>query len=187
MNTPTRKIDYQWLEKWSSFLADKRVLELGCGTGIDTHILAGMAATVVACDLEPGGGLPPAAQAVVLDFTERLPFEKAFDVVIASLSLHYFDWVTTEKIVAEIYRVLVPGGFLLCRLNSDKDVNYGARGFSELEPGLMDVDGISKRFFNEASIRRLFSGRWKILELEHKAIDRFQKTKYVWEFGAVVG
>lgn len=185
MHKSTSKEDYQWIDKWSSLVSDKRVLELGCGSGIDTHAIAGMASTVVACGINPGGGLPAMAQVLELDYREPMPFAKEFDVVVASLSLHYFDWATTEKIVTEISRVLVSGSFLLYRLNSDKDINYGASGFSELEPGLMDVEGTPKRFFDKASIHQLFSAHWYLTELEHKAIDRYEKPKYVWEFGAV--
>jgi SAM-dependent methyltransferase len=114
-----------------------------------------------------------------------LPFGSEFDVVVASLSLHYFDWITTKNIVAEISRVLVDDGFLLCRVNSNQDINYGARGYPKLESGLFDVGGMSKRFFDKTSILDLFSGDWTFIDLEHKSIDRYQQTKTVWELGAV--
>jgi SAM-dependent methyltransferase len=185
MHKSRSRADHQWLEKWSSHISGRKVLELGCGSGLDTHAIADRASAVVACDKRPGDKLPPIAQVFELDYSEPLPFAKEFDVVVASLSLHYFDWATTERIVTEIARVLVTGGFLLCRVNSDKDANYGAERYPELEPGLLDVKGMPKRFFDEASIGQLFSGHWELTELEHKAIDRYQKTKYVWEFGAV--
>lgn len=185
MHKPEEKSDYQWLDNWSSRLVKKRVLELGSGSGIDTAAIAKLAGAVVACDLAPGVELSSVATVIELDHSEPLPFNREFDVVIASLSLHYFDWVTTKNIVAEISRVLIGGGFLLCRVNSDEDINYGARGYPQLEPGLYDVDGTSKRFFDKASILELFSGHWALTDLEHKSIDRYQKSKYVWEFGAV--
>jgi SAM-dependent methyltransferase len=177
--------DYQWLEKWSSHIWGKRVLELGCGSGIDTRSIARLASTVVACDLEPGSELSLTVQVLELDYSKSLPFKKEFDVVVASLSLHYFDWKTTERIVAEIARVLVTGGILLCRVNSNEDINYGAQKYPELESGLLNVEGMPKRFFVKSNILQLFSGNWVLTELEHKSIDRYPKTKYVWEFGAV--
>jgi SAM-dependent methyltransferase len=177
--------DYQWLEKWSSHISGKKVLELGCGGGIDTRSIADLASAVVACDLKPGSEFSLTVQVLELDYSKPLPFKKEFDVVIASLSLHYFDWKTTEGIVAEVARVLVTGGILLCRVNSNEDINYGAQESPELEPGLLNVEGMPKRFFDKQSILQLFSGHWVLTELEHNSIDRYPKTKYVWEFGAV--
>jgi hypothetical protein len=53
--------------------------------------------------------------------------------MIADLSLHYFSWDETKKIVNEIKRVLKEDGFLLVRVNSVNDTNYGAgKGISSL-------------------------------------------------------
>lgn len=177
--------DYQWLDKWSSYISGKKVLELGCGSGIDTRSVSDLASSVVACDLKPGSKFPLNVEVLELDYSKPLPFKKEFDVVIASLSLHYFDGKTTQGIVAEIARVLMVGGILLCRLNSSEDINYGARESPALETGLVNVGGTAKRFFDKSSILELFAGHWAFIELQHKSIDRYTKTKHVWEFGVV--
>lgn len=179
------KSDHQWLHKWSSHISGKRVLELGCGSGTDTDSIANLTDSLVTCDVRPAEGLKKTACGLILDHSRPLPFEKSFDVVVASLCLHYFDWTTTENIIVEISRILVNKGVLLCRLNSDQDINYGARGFPEIEPGLFDVNGADKRFFDQQSIVRLFTGHWQLTELHHKSIDRYRMSKSIWEFGAI--
>ena len=82
------------------------------------------------------------------DMTEGFPFEAgAADVVIADLCLHYFDDAEMADIIGEIGRVLVPGGRLICRVNSDKDINHGAGQGEEIQRGLFLKDGVKKRFF----------------------------------------
>ncbi len=181
----TKKSDDNWLDKWSPQLKEKRVLELGCGQGLDTLIIAKEARSVVACDTNPVLSTDDRVSVLALDHSKSLPFRSdKFDVVIASLCLHYFCWHKTEDIVREISRVLTNEGLLICRLNSEEDVNYGATGYPEIESGLYDVSGSSKRFFSKNDVLKLFSSHWLICELQHKSIDRYQHPKFVWELGA---
>lgn len=54
-------------------------------------------------------------------------------------------------------------GILLVQLNSTKDVNHGAVGHEEIEPGFYLVNGERKRFFDQDSIDTLLrlAGRFK--------------------------
>lgn len=179
------KTDYKWLDPWSSNLKGKEVLELGCGSGIDTDAIAKYTKTIVACDLEPPQKKVKGISIMQVDHSEVLPFEdNKYDVVVASLCLHYFSWSVTEAIIGEISRVLKPQGLLMCRLNSNKDFNYGAVGHPQLESGLYSVEGRSKRFFSLTDIEMLFPLQWKVMRLEEKSIDRYDKEKFIWEFGA---
>ena len=73
---------------------------------------------------------------------------------------------------------------MLCRVNSFKDENYGAAGYPEIESGLYEVNGEQKRFFTKREIKLLWS-QWFVLgEILHKDIDRYEKTKFVYEFSA---
>ncbi len=180
------KSDYQWLEHWSESLKNKVVLELGCGSGIDTRIISQLASEVVACDLAPPTTIEGALRVLKMDHSEQLPFDNnSFDVVVASLCLHYFTWSTTHSIVNEISRVLKNSGVLICRVNSEDDINYGAKGNPEIESGLYSVNGQTKRFFAESDVYNLFSTPWKLGDLEKKSIDRYENEKVVWEFMAV--
>ena len=180
------KSDHNWLDEWASHLRGKRVLELGCGQGADTSLISGWAESLIACDLKPHSAPQNKAKIIELDHSKSLPFISGeFDVVVASLCLHYFLWADTENIIKNISRVLAKEGILICRLNSDQDFNYGAVGHPEIEPGLYDVNGASKRFFSQSDIHSLFGGRWRLRVLQHKTIDRYEKPKSVWELGAV--
>ena len=175
------KHDHNWLVPFTEILEGKVILELGCGSGIDTTVLSNYAETLVSGDIAP----KPESQGtvLVLDHSKELPFKNAsFDIVVASLCLHYFKLDKTKEIIAEISRVLKPQGSFICRLNSYKDENYGSVGYPEIEPGLYDVNGEQKRFFQEQEIRSLWEQEYSLKAISHKTIDRYQKAKWVYEF-----
>jgi len=179
-------IDYKWLAKWAPYLRGKAVLELGCGQGIDTQVISSWAESLVACDLNPDTIQEKNVTTIKVDHSKALPFSGGeFDVVVASLCLHYFSWDNTQRIIKDISRVLANKGVLICRLNSDQDSNYGAIGYPEIEPGLFEVDGVLKRFFSERDVLDVFNDRWKIIEIQHKTIDRYELPKSIWEFALV--
>lgn len=179
------KSDKRWLEKYSDALQGRTALELGCGPGIDSVAIAGYTDFLVSGDLSPRS-IPNSSNPVIsLDHARPLPFgDASFDVVIASLCLHYFPIDTLREINNEIARVLKPIGLFICRLNSYKDTHYGATGYPEIEPGLYSVNGQQKRFFHESEIRDLWSGDYRIHEITFNAIDRYRYTKYIYEFSA---
>ena len=94
-------------------------------------------------------------------------------------------------IVAEIGRVLALGGRLICRVNSDKDINHGAGQGEEIQRGLFLKDGMKKRFFDEELIRVCFEGmeigigigiEMEIGEIQECVCTKYPKEKVVWEF-----
>ncbi|MCQ3829277.1 class I SAM-dependent methyltransferase [Microbulbifer elongatus] len=175
------KSDYKWLDSWLKEIKGKSVLELGAGTGIDTKILRSIASSLIATDLVRNDLL----NIEELDHSERLPYESnSFEVVVASLCLHYFDWIKTEEVVSEIYRVLTPGGILIGRVNSKKDANYGATGYPEIESNLFIVNNQAKRFFDKTDLCRLFSEKWDFTYFGEKTIDRYSMPKTILEFRA---
>jgi SAM-dependent methyltransferase len=177
------KTDYIWLDKWAGRLRNKTVLELGCGQGIDTACISAVSKKVTATDLKPYDN----SKVMQLDHSSKFPFDDgSFDVVIASLCLHYFTHSKTVEIIKEISRILVKGGLIICRINSTMDHNYGAIGYPEIEKNTYSVHGRTKRFYEKQEIEEIFSYPWELLSLEHKEIDRYEKLKYVWEFGAII-
>ena len=120
-----------------------------------------------------------------IDIRSGLNFpSNSFDVVLASLSLHYFTFIEMQYILKELKRVLKKNSMMIIRVNSVNDKNYGSKGYPEIEHHLFDVEGESKRFFNKEDIFYIFGDGWKICNLEEKTIDRFYKPKVVWEFVA---
>lgn len=110
-----------------------------------------------------------------------LPFEnKSFSVVIADLCLHYFRWEDTVKIVGEISSVLKDDGFLLCRVNSTKDVHYGAGQGDLIENNYYAVHGKTKRFFDSKQIESIFN-TWKTQYICECQMLRYEHPKILWE------
>ncbi len=98
-----------------------RALDLGCGAGHLGFALAPLVGALVALDPSPGMLAQVAEQArsrglgnleTVRGGAERLPFADAsFDLVATRYSAHH--WTDLDAAMAELRRVLVPGGHLL--------------------------------------------------------------------------
>lgn len=183
--------DDPWLDPWLPLLraraAGRPVLELGCGSGHDTATLLCAGLSVVALDrsadaIESARERAPGARLQVQDLLDPWPVITASaGAVVASLSLHYFPWDTTEQLVARIHQTLRPGGLLLCRLNSTEDHHFGASGHPVIAPHYHRVDGQPKRFFDRADVERLFTAGWRTLSLRASTIHRYAKPKQIWE------
>jgi SAM-dependent methyltransferase len=180
-----------WLSRWLPLLRERAgsglVLEIGCGHGDDTAVLAGAGLNVHAFDLSRvAAGVTkvrvPSANVECRDIREPFPDQaRNLGVVVASLSLHYFAWSETQTLVHRIRSTLRPRGILLCRLNSTQDHNFGASGHPELEPNFFFVKGEPKRFFDETSVKSLFAQGWNQLSLEHFVTGKYIKPKALWE------
>lgn len=180
-----------WLQRWLPLAVqhagDKPVLEIGCGHGDDTAVLAGAGLRVIAFDLSRMAVAAarmrvPSASIECRDI--RSPFPAAatdVGLVVASLSLHYFPWAETVAIFRRIHEALRPGGLFLCRLNSTEDRHFGAIGHPEIEPDFYMVDGEPKRFFDARSIAALFAKGWKVASQEHFVTRKYLKAKALWE------
>jgi SAM-dependent methyltransferase len=150
-----------WLEGHAcAFFPGQKVLELGCGLGADAAELTARGLEVSALDLSydrvsVAARNVPAARFIVADLTQGLPFRShSVDLVVASLSLHYFDRRATALIISEIARVLREDGIILCRTNMvGERIALWGQGvehevdFFEVEPGRF------KRFFSTESLR----------------------------------
>ncbi|MGA8845029.1 MAG: class I SAM-dependent methyltransferase [Nocardioides sp.] len=98
-------------------VAGLEVLDAGCGSGPLSAALHAKGAIVSGFDLSPAmvelarERLGQGADVRVADLGGPLPYpDNAFDLVVASLSLHYVkDWASA---LAELRRVLKPGGRL---------------------------------------------------------------------------
>jgi SAM-dependent methyltransferase len=95
----------------------ERVLDLGCTAGAVTHFLTTHGSETVGVDLEPlaisrGRELFPELELHVADVAD-LPFEnETFDKAVAADLVEHLDERTLERMLAEAYRVLRPGGTL---------------------------------------------------------------------------
>ncbi len=101
---------------------DHRVLDVGCGTGNLLLALARRHPGVAATGIDPDErALARArrklgARPVRLDrgFVEELPYpDGSFDRVLSTLMFHHLEDDAKDRMLAEVRRVLVPGGLLL--------------------------------------------------------------------------
>jgi SAM-dependent methyltransferase len=181
-----------WLDKHSRILEKSKglpIIDLGCGLGNDSLYLSEHGFQVVSCDISEAAldnvkEIIPDANTLQVDMLKGLPFESASAaVIVCDLSLHYFYWNDTVNIVNDINRVLTNDGYLLCRLNSTKDFNYGAGQGVLLEENYYFVNGNTKRFFTREQIERLFCS-WDMQYLSEYQMDRYQSPKILWEIAA---
>lgn len=180
-----------WLQRWLPLISDRAgsgpVLELGCGAGEDSAVLAGTGVDLVALDLSEESvatarDCVPSARFFVQDLRDPFPLgDERASVVVASLSLHYFPWVETLRLVARIRDTLNDSGILLCRLNSKNDHNFGASGHPSLDENYYSVHGESKRFFDQSSVEHLFQSGWNMLSLEEMITHKYAMPKSIWE------
>lgn len=182
-----------WLDPFRDQLmrsAGIPILDLGCGAGNDTLYLTEHGFSVIACDqsqeaLHRVNELVPGADTLQIDLLEPLPFaSESAQVAVADLSLHYFTWADTLRIVSEIRRVLKPSGMLLSRFNSTRDVEYGAGLGKLIEPNYYVWNGKKKRFFESAHLEQLFQQDWAVTLLEEQMLHRYGKPKVVWVLAA---
>ncbi len=178
-----------WLDKYAAILAESKsipIIDLGCGFGNDTLYLHERGYSVISCDfsreaLKRLEYFIDKPVTLLFDMKERLPFEnQSAKIVIADLSLHYFSWQETLEIVAEIKRVLKKDGYLLARVNSVKDTNYGAAQGVVIEENYYDVDGKFKRFFNKVQLEELFRA-WEVKYINEYEMGRYTNAKILWE------
>lgn len=154
-----------WLDDYKDDL-DKHsgsiILDLGCGIGADTAYLIERGYKVLSADysreaLSSIHEHIPGSEVMCVDMNQPLPFSNnSFSVVVADISLHYFDLATTISIMEEIKRILKPRGILLARVSSMNDVYYGAGSGMEIEERFYDHGSYAQRYFNEEDIKRFF-------------------------------
>jgi SAM-dependent methyltransferase len=152
-------------------LADRRVLELGAGTGLATRGLVEAGADVVATDLGPRmlarlhRELPDVPVAV--GRAEALPL--ADDVVDGVCAAQAWHWVDVAAAAAQVARVLRPGGWLAVWWN-EVDPAAGTPGFRRAW-----ADQQARLEAANPRYRRGYRDRDYLLELD--ATGRFREVR----------
>ncbi len=190
LNWGTEKPKYDdWLDKYLDFLNESKdipIIDLGCGFGNDTLYLTERGFQVISCDysieaLNRLKSFIEKPETIFLNMLDGLPFKDNIAcVLIADLSIHYFSWNDTNKIINDISRVLLKSGYFICRVNSVKDMNHGAGQGIEIEDDFYNINGKFKRFFDKEQILKLFNN-WEIITLKEYEMNRYKDPKIVWE------
>ena len=110
-----------WLDEYKEILEsnkDNEILDLGCGIGADTLYLIERGYNVLSCDfsneaLKSIQDNIPNSKTLYLDMMKKFPIkDNTYSLIIADLSLHYFDNETTIHIMREILATLCSLGFV---------------------------------------------------------------------------
>lgn len=179
----------EWFNKYTSLLnKEDKILELGCGRAYTSiYLLNKGYQNIIATDFSKEvinilNKEQPNLKTMNIDITKRLPFnDNEVNVIIADLSLHYFNKEQTKEIINEIKRVLAPGGYLIGRVNSANDKYHIPTDALTLEENFYYDGKIYKKFFIQDDFQELFAN-FKIIFLKEKHIDRYEKPKTLWEF-----
>ena len=156
-----------------------RILDLGCGEGLDAVFFASHDYDVVGVDFsvtaarsarEDSRHLERRVQFVVADMSKgALPFvEKSFDVAFSHLGLHYFDDAKTTQVFAEIRRVLAPDGIFAFSVKSVHDPQYGQG--TQIGRSMYLLDGHLRHFFDVHYVRRKIRS-FQVLDIQETAGD----------------
>lgn len=172
-----------WLDEYKNILEDNKkneILDLGCGIGADTLYLIERGYNVLSCDfsneaLKSIQKNIPNSKTLYLDMMKRLPIkDNTYSLIIADLSLHYFDNETTIHIMSEIKRILKNNGILLSRVASVNDFNFGAGIGEQLEKNYYFEGDYTKRFFDTEDVIKYF-GIIGSVEMEETSMIRSEE------------
>jgi len=162
----------------------QRVLDLGCGSGRHVIPLARAGFSVFGFDNSPHGLLlvkedlvkeQMEAQLQIGDFRDPLPYrDKSFDAVLSIQVIHHAETRTIQRVVAEIERLLVPGGLLF--LTVPKYQNQ-ATTFRQIEERTFVPEdgrekGVPHHYFDETELRQLL-GRFDIFSFTVDRADHY--------------
>lgn len=104
------------IDRWIDFSPNARILDVGCGTGSNVKALsahgraAGLDLSPIALELACRRNLPDLVQGSSLS----LPCASHSFELVTTFDVLYHRWITDDvAAIAELYRVLRPGGWLL--------------------------------------------------------------------------
>jgi ubiquinone/menaquinone biosynthesis C-methylase UbiE len=162
---------------WLDDVAEKRVLDLGCGHGMAAVVLARRGAMVTACDLSPGYVAEARRRAnaneAIIDFSvadgQSLPFaDNMFEAIWGHAILHHLDVFTAAR---EIRRVLQPGGIaVFCEPWDGNPLVRWLRQWrrhTQDERALLPNDiSILKREFDRVIVEKYQLGRYVVIKMQ---------------------
>lgn len=183
---------YYYLDRWRAS-GKSRLLDLGCGLGRHALLFAASGFDVDAIDLSPSAveslrrlaqerGLAVRAQ---VGDTHNLPYpDGAFDAVLAYHVISHTDSEGILAVVAEIKRVLAPGGEFFVTLCSKCSSAYRDSGYPVVDENTIlktqePEAGIPHYHTDTAGVRRLFQDS-EIINLRHieDIFDTFSSYHY---------
>lgn len=150
----------------------KTLLDLGCGTGVDSIFFAQQDLDVTAVDFSETGldHLQKAAKKSNLNniHTAQMDFQNldfppnSFDVIYSHLTLHYFNDKTTSDIFDNLYGLLKEQGLFFIKCKSVDDSLYG-KG-EKIEKDMFILNDHVRHFFSIDYMKKKLHN-FKIIEV----------------------
>lgn len=186
-----------WLDDYKEDLdkhKNTKFLDLGCGIGPDTLYLIERGYKVISVDYSEEAiyninNNIKGGEGKVMDMNNKFTFEdNSFEIIIADISLQFFNEEKTKHIMKEIKRILKKGGLLITRVPSINDINFGSGKGIELEKRYFDQGSMTKRFFNEEDLKTFFSIIGKFTFVEKTMVRNepyYSRPKYLYQVRVV--
>lgn len=175
-----------WIDEYSKyFKKGGKCLELGCGIGQYSKRLMEYGYEVTSTDISD-----IALNEVKkfnentrkVDMSKPLPFKgNEFNLVFASLSIHYFSEKITKQLINEIYRVLEKDGLFIGSVNGTEGYNYIKDTAVEIENNFYFNKDKYIHLFDDKELKKYFN-KYEIIEIEKRKIERFGHNKNYWIF-----
>lgn len=185
------KVQYDdWLKEFDDIInnVSTNIIDLGCGvTGNNTFYLLEKGKKVISCDFAEEAintiATHKGTKTKLFNMLDPFPFRSnSVEMVVADLSLHYFNKTDTEKIIDKIKKILKPNGYLFFRVNSINSTEYKnllASGEGLIEPHFYYANNMEKRFFSGDDLDDFFAD-WKFLCKREENMTRWSTDKIVW-------
>ncbi|MEI6378255.1 MAG: class I SAM-dependent methyltransferase [Candidatus Falkowbacteria bacterium] len=175
---------FKFLKKQEKFkLEDRKILDLGCGTGRNANYLAKLDNDVIGIEFSPTAYNLAVARAKKLELTVdyRLgdigrPYniaDNSIDVALDVTSSNSLDEAGRAVYLRETHRVLRPGGYFFVRALA-KDGNQNVKNLLAQNPGrehdtyIIKEIGLTERVFSREDFLKMYSAFFKVLLLEKK-------------------
>jgi ubiquinone/menaquinone biosynthesis C-methylase UbiE len=182
--------DNIWIEKYINIfnkIKKGQALDLGCGIGQYTKYLKDKRFNVISLDisevaLEKLKKTISDAITINLDMSQQLPFDdNTFELIVANLSIHYFDRNNTIKLLKEIHRVLKKDGYFIGSVNSITGYEKWILSSTEIEKNYYYKNGKYNRLWTKEQFQEFFDN-FMFLVLEEAEIKRWNSIKIQWQF-----
>jgi len=170
---------------------DDRILDAGCGSGRNAHYLLREGFDIHGVDENPRAvaafgelaaelGRPLKEGHARQASLDALPYDASyFDVVICSAVLHFArDDHHFEGMVAELFRVLRPGGLFFSRLASSAGIESQVRWLDGRRAHL--PDGSERYLVDEAQLMALTTAHGQLLDPLKTTIVHGQRAMTTW-------
>jgi SAM-dependent methyltransferase len=162
-------------------LTELTILDLGSGTGRNTHYLANLGNTVFGLEISPTAiqtanqKNSPAATFIEQSIGEKYPFaDNFFDIILDITSSNALNEKERAIYLEESFRVLKPGGYFFVRALS-KDGDKNAKKLIEKFPGkekdtyVMPETNLVERVFSRDDFLTIYNALFTTLQLTSKS------------------